>query len=67
MKITELWDMLFAETMELAEMSKLTPLIRKKKSLSTFMADWKPLINFWHKTDKMHISFMILMIRRKTG
>lgn len=37
--------------MELAEMAKLTSLIREK-TISTYIADWKPLMDFLHKTEK---------------
>lgn len=49
--------------MELAEMDKLTALIREM--ISTFIADWKPLIDSLHETEKVNLWWLYRMGYKK--
>uniref|UniRef100_A0A2D4J5R1 Uncharacterized protein n=1 Tax=Micrurus lemniscatus lemniscatus TaxID=129467 RepID=A0A2D4J5R1_MICLE len=49
--------------MELAEVAKLTSLIREK-SIVAYIADWKFLMDFLCNTEKMNLRFMVLMIQQ---
>lgn len=56
----EKWIM---KMMELVEVAKLTSLVREK-ILSTFIANWKPLMDFTHETKKGNWWFMVLKNKR---
>lgn len=61
---TEEWS---AKEVELAETAKLTSLIRGK-TISTFMAGWKPIINFLPETEKdVLLRLEVWVIRKKNG